>query len=484
MVVSENRQLPETDYVKLIIMKKLTESDYKQIIERRDPRYDGRFYCGVTTTKIYCRPVCPAKPKFQNIIIYKSPSAAEKAGYRACLRCRPDLAPGCKSINTGGSIVSKALHLIEENRGSNQSVEFLAEKLSCSTRHLRRVFMEQLGATVIEIIQTRKLHLAKQLILETEKQIGDIAFATGFKSIRRFNEIFKASYHMPPSQYRKKSSVQKSQADGLVLNLLIRKPYDFDSILAFLKRHASYGIESVTSEYYERYIPHQKSFSTARVTLNKQKDALQICLTAVELNQIPQILLQLRRLFDVDHNPAHLPDTLTSTQAGVRVAGSFDPFETAISIILSQLISIKQATLKLSQLIQKFGIKLSEDSIYQFPTPATLMDAEVETIGITRTKADAIRILSAMVRNDEFSFSHSADLDETRKLLLSIRGIGPWTTEMIMMRCFCDADAFPKNDLIIKRALEKGLVNETHWRTNHSYMTHYIWNEFAVTLAK
>lgn len=484
MVVSENRQLSETDYVTLIVMKELTESDYKQIIERRDPRYDGRFYFGVKTTKIYCRPICPARPKPENIIIYKSPSAAEKAGHRACLRCRPDLAPGCKSITTGKNIVSNALHLIEENSGSNKSVEYLAQKLACSTRHLRRVFMEQLGATVIEIIQTRKLHLAKQLIIETQKQIGDIAFATGFKSIRRFNEVFKASYHMPPSHFRRKSSFQKNQANGLVLNLLIRKPYDFDSILAFLKRHAAHGIENVTSNYYERYIPHQRSFSTARVTLNKQKDALQVYLTAVELNQIPQILLQLRRLFDVDHNPAHLPNTLTSKQAGVRVAGSFDPFETAVSIILSQLISIKQATLKLSQLIQKFGSKLSEDAIYQFPTPATLMDAEIETIGITRTKADAIRILSAMVLNEKLSFSHSADLDETRKLLLSIRGIGPWTTEMIMMRCFCDADAFPKNDLIIKRALEKGLVNDTHWRTNHSYMTHFIWNEFAETLTK
>lgn len=465
-------------------MKQLTDSDYKQIILRRDPRYDGRFYCGVITTKIYCRPVCPARPKPENIVIFKSPSAAEKAGYRACLRCRPDLAPGCKSIDAGKNIVANALRLIEERSGGNQSVDSLARALDLSTRHLRRLFDKYLGASPIEIMQTRKLHLAKQLTLETERPISEIAFATGFNSIRRFNEAFKASYQMPPSTFRRKKKIQKQNENEITLNLLVRKPYDFSGILAFLKRHAAHGIENVSSRFYERFIPEQQSYATVRVTINKNQDALQVNLSGVELGHVFQLLVKIRRIFDVDHNPAHLPETLPAGQAGVRVPGSFDPFEVAVSIILSQLVSIKQATQKLSQLIQQFGTLIDEKAIYRFPSPSELMHAEIEQIGITKAKADAIRGISCMVHNKELHFSYSSDLKKTRKRLLSIRGIGPWTTEMIMMRCFCDADAFPESDLIIKRALEQGLVDEALWRTNRSYMTHYIWNEFAKTLSK
>ncbi len=482
--MSENRQLSDKRCVNIFFMKQLNNSDYKQIIQRRDPRYDGRFYCGVTTTKIYCRPVCPARPKFKNIIIYKSPSAAEKAGYRACLRCRPDLAPGCKSIDTGKNIVSNALGLIEENTGGNQSVEMLAQTLGISSRHLRRIFDEYLGASPIEIMQTRKLHLAKQLIQETEKPIGEIAFATGFNSIRRFNEAFKASYRVAPSEFRKKKNHTSQKEDEIILNILMRKPYDFHSVLSYLKRHTACGIEKVENQSYERYVPGKKSYSTVTVTINKAQDALQLNLKGFELNQICKVLVKIKRLFDVDHNPAHLPGSLPETQAGIRVPGSFDPFEVAVSIILGQLISIKQASKKLSVLIQQFGTSLDNKELYRFPSPAILMDAEIETIGITKTKANAIRSLSSMVHAKTFHFTYSSNLKETRKCLLSIKGIGPWTTEMIMMRCFNDADAFPESDLIVKRALEQELVDESLWQTNHSYLTHYIWNEFAQTLSK
>ena len=464
-------------------MKQLTDADYKEIIKRRDPRYDGRFYCGVTTTMIYCRPVCPARPKFKNIIIFKSPSAAEKAGYRACLRCRPDLAPGCKSIDTGKNIVSNALRLIEESAGDNQSVKMLAQTLGLSTRHLRRIFDDYLGASPIEIMLTQKLHLAKQLVQETDKPIGEIAYATGFNSIRRFNEVFKSSYHVPPSEFRKKKKQHAQPDDEIILNILIRKPYDFDNILSFLKRHAAQGIEKVGNNCYKRYIPNKELYATITVTINNSQDALQLSLKGCELNQICKILAKIKRLFDVDHNPAHLPESIPAKQKGLRVPGSYDPFEVAISIILSQLISIKQASQKLSELICQFGTEIDNKAVYAFPSAEKLMNAEIETIGITKNKANAIRTLSSMVDAGTLHLNYSSDLQETRECLLSIKGIGPWTTEMIMMRCFNDADAFPKSDLIIKRALKQKLVDETPWQTNHSYLTHYIWNEFAQTLS-
>ncbi len=464
-------------------MNKLTESDYRQIILRRDPRYDGRLYFGVTTTKIYCRPVCPARPKFENIVVYKSPSEAEKAGCRACLRCRPDLAPGNKIINPGGEIVSQGLRLIEESTEDEQNVESIAETLGISGRHLRRVFNEQLGASPIEIIQTRKLHHAKLLILETRRPIIEIAFTSGFNSVRRFNEAFKTCYRTTPSKMRATRGC-KSDDDGINLNIMVRKPYDFENVLAFLKRHAAQGIEKVGVGYYQRFIPNKQSYSTIKVTLNKRGDALQFNMKGVDLKQVYPILVKLRRLFDVDHNPAHLPETSNTGPSGVRVPGSFDPFEVAVSIILGQLVSIKQATQKLAELIQRFGSFMDEDKgIYCFPAPADLMTVEVEQVGITRTKASAIRALSSMVHHHGLRFSHSADLQETREKLLSIGGIGPWTTEIIMMRCFGDADAFPENDLIVKRVLQQNLEDEKKWKTNRSYMTHFVWNKFATTLS-
>ena len=465
-------------------MKQLTNADYKKIILRRDPRYDGRLYFGVTTTKIYCRPVCPARPKPENIVIFKSASEAEKAGCRPCLRCRPDLAPGNKFIKPGKNIVGKGLRLIEESGSTNQNVETIAEKLGISTRHLRRVFEDQLGASPIEIIQTRKLHLAKQLLLETQEPVSAIAYGAGFNSIRRFNESFKAAFRRTPSEVRKGKRCKKHNNDGFTLTLMVRKPYDFDSVLAFLKRHAARGIEKVTGNIYERYVPDKKSYSTIKITINTKKDALLVSLRGFRLDQISSALVLIKRLFDTDHNPAHLPVSSAAGQTGVRVPGSYDPFETAVSIILSQLISIQQATKKLGQLIEQFGSPISGDELYAFPSPERLMIAEIEKTGITRSKADAIRTLSGMIHNHKFNFSYSSDLPKTRKQLLSIRGIGPWTTEMIMMRCFGDADAFPENDLIIQRALEQNLVNEALWKTNRSYMTHYVWNKFAQTLSK
>ena len=462
-------------------MRDLTEEDYKKIIVRRDPRYDGRLYFGVTTTKIYCRPVCPARPKPENIVIYKSKTAAEKAGCRACLRCRPDLAPGNKYIQPGKDIVDRCLRLMEEATPEHKSIATLASTLDVSTRHLRRVFAEQLGASPVEVIQTQKIHFARHLLLETSEAISDIAFAAGFTSIRRFNEAFKATYRTTPSKIRQGKSTPEKENKGLTLTLMIRRPYAFDSVLSFLQRHAAQGIEEVTTRSYKRYVPCQNSYATLSISMNKQQNALLVNLTGFKLQQIRKVMVDVRRLFDTDHNPQHLPTISPIQHPGVRVPGCFDPFETAVSIILSQLVSISQATAKLAKLIQQFGKPLHTNKIFSFPTPKQLIKAEIETIGITRAKADAIRSVARMVSDKKLTFSYSADLQQTRKQLLAIKGIGPWTTEMIMMRCFGDADAFPKNDLFIKKALEKNLVNEEIWRTQRSYLTHSIWNACTKT---
>jgi len=466
-------------------MQELTDSDYRDIILRRDPRYDGRLYFGVKTTKIYCRPVCPARPKFENIIVYKSASAAEKAGCRPCLRCRPDLAPGNKFIDPGGHLALRGLRLIEESGHQQLQIESIASSLGISARHLRRIFEKYLGSSPVEILQSRRLHLARQLLLETEETISDIAFTSGFSSVRRFNESFKLCYRNSPSALRCEKGHKKNYGNAVTLSIIVRKPYNFTAMLAFLKRHGAEGIERVGSDYYERYIANEQSYSKILVSINKKHDRLLISLDGFKPAQFYPVLLRIRRLFDADHNPIHLPLPANDPQAGVRIPGAYNPFEVAVSIILGQLISIEQATGKLSALIKRYGLLLdTELAIYRFPDPAKLRNAATHEIGITRTKASAINALSAMVDDKELIFSHSADLVKTRKKLLSIKGIGPWTTEMIMMRCFGDADASPASDLIIKRALEQNLVDETPWKTNRSYMTHYIWNKYAKILSK
>ena len=466
-------------------METLTESDVQAILQRRDPRYDGRLYFGVRTTGIYCRPICPAQPKPENVVIYKSPAAAEKAGYRPCLRCRPDLAPGNKYVYPGGELAATGLRLIEERCAENIGVTEIAETLGISTRHLRRVFHEYLGTSPIQVIQSRKLHLAKQLLLETDEAVSTIAYAAGFHSLRRFNESFKQCYKTSPSAFRKQRPALPGAEEGITLRLMVRKPYNFNTVLSYLKRHSALGIEEITNQWYRRYIPSKTGYATITITMDQKQSCLVASLIGFAPTQISKVLLRIRNLFDTDHNPHHLPLNVSSPQAGVRVPGAYDPFEIAVSIILGQLISVKQATTTLGALIHRFGRCLDkENGIFAFPAPQVLEKAEVETIGIPQGKASAIRSLSRQVANGLLNFSYSEDLHHIREKLLSIKGVGPWTTEMILMRCFGDADAWPKNDLIIQRAIEQELLEEADWEKNRAYMTHHIWATYAQTLSK
>ena len=466
-------------------METLTESDVHTIIKRRDPRYDGRFYFGVRTTGIYCRPICPAQPKSENIAIFKSSAAAEKAGYRPCLRCRPDLAPGSKYVPPGEELAAAGLRLIEESCDTHIGVERIADTLNISTRHLRRVFQTYLGTSPVQVVQSRRLHLAKQLLLETDEPVSTIGFAAGFHSLRRFNESFKQCYQTSPSAFRKQRPALPGVEEGIKLRLVVRRPYNFNAVLAYLKRHRASGIEEVTDRHYRRYIPSQTGYATITITMDQKHSCLKASLIGIAPTQLSRVLLQIRRLFDTDHNPHHLPLDVSSPQAGVRVPGAYDPFEVAVSIILGQLITVEQATAKFGALIHRFGRCLDEErAIFAFPEPHVLAQSEVETIGIPQGKASAIRSLSLLAANGLLHFSYGAALHSVRDTLLAIKGVGPWTTAMILMRCFGDTDAWPKNDLIIQRAMEQKLTKETDWKTNRSYMAHHIWNTYAQTLSK
>lgn len=457
----------------------LTEQDFKKIIARRDVRYDGRFLFGVRTTKIYCRVICPARPKPENIVIFKSHSEAERQGYRPCLRCRPDAAPGSVILNGTSNTVARALRLIESN--DDFSVDQLADRLGVTDRHLRRLFEEHLGASPIEIMITKRLHLAKRLILETERPISEIALAVGFQSIRRFNDAFRSLFSQAPSVFRKKRRAALDvETDAIRFSLIVRAPYDWETVLAYLKRHEAFGIERVESNRYTRFVIHNGKPGVIRVEKGSRETELSVSVSGLPLTTVRPTLEKIGNLFDVGHNPAHLPKLMG--RAGIRVPGSFDELEVAVSIILSQLVSTVQARMQLRKLIERFGGhhgQFEGQDVFSFPRTHDLIHAAIEEIGLTKTKANAIRELARAYDARTIDLTTAADVAETRARLLAIKGIGPWTVEMIAMRCLRDPDAFPSGDLIVRRVLDAKLVDEREWRSSRAYLTHRIWRDLA-----
>ena len=450
---------------------------FKQIIARRDPRYDGRFYFGVKTTGIYCRPVCPAKPKPENILIFRSPSEAERAGYRACLRCHPDLAPGMKMPEESERLVAQALRVIQSAPSEELDVPSLADSLGVSDRHLRRVFDDQLGASPVEILITQRLHFAKQMIQETAMPMTEIAWAAGFRSIRRFNEAFQQCYRTSPSAFRKAGTTRRS--GSLLLRIPIRLPYDWESVLAYLRRHETFGVERVVNNRYRRFIVHGKKIGVLTVSHKPGHDFLTADFLDIPLMEVRVLLARVKNLFDTDHNPLHLPGGVLDSD-GIRVPGSFDPFEAAVSIILSQLVSTDHARLALKKLILRFGRKAGSyegNDVYEFPSAKTLSRADIARIGLPKARARAIGELARLVHRKKIDFAAHGNLIEAKQKLLAIHGIGPWTATMIAMRCLNDVDAFPEFDLVIQRVLQKKEVNPAIWASSRAYLTHSIWRD-------
>lgn len=460
----------------------MNAEERKKIIARRDPRYDGRFYFGVRTTRIYCRPTCPAKPKPENIILFKSVTEAEANGFRPCLRCRPDVAPGSRILDGTWNTVSRALRFIQHSTADELNVESLAETLGVTSRHLRRLFDEHLGASPIEIMITQRLHFAKQAVQETTLPISEIAFASGFQSLRRFNEAFKVRFHKSPKEYR---ALKSAAGDRIVLRMSVHAPYDWDTVLNYLRRHETFGIEQVDELVYRRYLAFGESFGSFEVSQSKHMNYLDVTFLNVPLSEVRVTLARIKILFDTDHNPVHLSSSHSLEPRGIRVPASFEPFETAVSIILSQLVSTEQAKKRLKTLVERCGRQISRDPVvFEFPTPEALAQASLETLGLTRTMAGAIREFSSAVACGAINFKVPVDFADATASLLMVKGIGPWTAQMIAMRCFGNPDAFPATDLIVQRAVEQKIVEVSEWSSLRSYLTHCLWRDYSAALSK
>ena len=472
----------------------------------RDPRFDGVFYIGVTSTGIYCRPVCTAKtPKVANCRFFDSAEAAEKANFRPCLRCRPELAPGNAPVDDAHRIASLLVHRIDEGMlDDGVGLEKVAEQFGWSSRQIRRIVQKELGVSPIELVLTRRLLLAKQLLTETALSITEVAFASGFASLRRFNDAFSGRYGMPPTRFRKAAEGTARVAtvsDTLTLQLSYRPPFDWQGMLRFLSARAVHGVELVTEDLYTRSVQlgaHAKGWICVRH--RPEKRALLVELSQSLAPVLPALLGRVRNVFDLSARPDVIAAQLSrdprlsarlALNPGLRVPGAFDGFELAVRAILGQQITVKAATTIAGRFVGAFGepVVTPHAGIERLaPTPqriAASSPEELGALGIIGTRARSIIALAQEIVSGRLRLEPGASPEETIAQLVALPGIGAWTAHYIAMRALRWPDAFPKEDVVLRKhlggvsAAEADAISQA-WRPWRSYATLHLWQGAVV----
>jgi len=470
-----------------------------QALTSRDSRFDGLLYVGVTSTGIYCRPVCPVrKPLLKNCRFFNNAEAAEKARFRPCLRCRPELAPGCAPLDNHHRIADRLIRRVEEGMLEEQtSLAEIAGEFFLSERQLRRVIQQELGVSPLELRQTRRMLLAKQLLTETALPVTEIAYASGFRSLRRFNDVFQARYRMTPSALRRQSQPEGAALpqQSATLQLSYRPPYDWAAMLEFLEAHVMKQAEWVADGAYHRTVALGGCRGWVRVSALPDKHALQVEFTTSLTPVLPALLRRLRDLFDLDAQPQAVSDLLSrdpllaeslARHPGLRVPGAFDAFELSVRAILGQQVTVKAAVTLSSRLTERFGEPLVTPwpALSRLsPDAATLAAATVDDIavlGIVSARSNAIIALAHACASGALRFNGSLPPDTVQQQLLALKGIGPWTASYIAMRALRWPDAFPKEDIAIRNNLGGVTAREAEqlsqvWRPWRSYAVQHIW---------
>lgn len=471
----------------------------------RDPRFDGLFFTAVTSTGIYCRPVCPAPaPKPQNIRYFAQAAAAEAAGFRPCLRCRPELAPGDGSWQRGDELVARALKLIDAGLLAEQPVAALAERVHVGERQLRRLFVERLGAAPLGVHNTRRLLFAKQLLTETALPVTQVALAAGFSSLRRFNDCFRDAYRMAPRDLRRSTVPASGQA--LRLTLRYRPPYDFAAMLAFLGQRALPGVEHVDATSYSRVIGTLDAPGWLRVSGGADEDALQLEVHGLAPSSLLPLVRRVRRMFDLDADPHAINAALAvdpvlhdcvAARPGLRLPSGWDGFEIVVRAILGQQISVAAARTLASRVADRYGSRLPQSPApgltHLFPTPAALIDADLLSLGLTRARAEAIRTIARALLDGDIDFQPEQTLDEFVRRWTALRGIGAWTAHYVALRALGHPDAFPADDLVLRRVADPdGAVLSARalslraeaWRPWRAYAVIQLWRQASLSARK
>ncbi len=473
----------------------------------RDARFDGRLFVGVTSTGIYCRPICPARTvKPENCRFFASAAAAQLAGFRPCLRCRPELSPDAAAWRGTSNTVARALTLIGAGVLDDDSgVAALAERLGVGERQLRRLFDQHLGAPPIAVAQTRRVLFAKQLIAETRLPMSDVAMAAGFGSIRRFNQVFSDLYRRPPSELRRRQTGRAKQC-AVTLRMAYRPPYDWPAMLGFLRQRAIAGVEWVDGDRYQRTIeldgPRGSAGGAGSVEVAPGQGCLVATIHFPEVRSLLSIVARLRRLFDLDADVraigAHLSTDralapLVARRPGLRTPGSWDGFELAIRAVLGQQVTVEAAR-KLANALTALagraldvGVTGDERLTHAFPTPARLLASDLSGLGMPRTRiATLMAVARASVADPAFLDPESHHGDAVARLL-AVPGVGPWTAQYWALRALRDSDAFPEGDVALlrspslcvggKRLSAKTLLARAEaWRPWRGYAAQHLWS--------
>ena len=508
---------------------------YRAVVAR-DPRFDGRFFTGVTSTRIYCRPICPARtPARRNMRFFAHAGAAEAAGFRACRRCRPEASPGSPDWNARGDLVARAVRLIADGYADGHGVDGLARRLAVTDRHLRRLVLAELGTTPIALARTTRLQTARRLLAETDLPVTEVAFASGFSSVRQFNASFQEAYGRPPSQLRSRTprpaaaadahragsqaAHREAAADGswLTLRLACRVPFDGRSLLRFLAARAIPGVEEVSDGRYARTVrvpggsgvielvpplstgrgengraPRQSRAAEAQVLLRVQLTGLR---------GVGQVVSRCRRLFDLDADPAAIAAALAADGAlaplvgarpGLRVPGAYDGFELAVRAVIGQQVSVPAASTLTGRLAARHGGLMEAAAgpgggpTVLFPLPGDLAGADLSGLGLTTGRQVTLRALAAACADGRVNLDPGTDPEETAARLVDLPGVGPWTVAYILMRAAGDPDAFPGSDLGLRRAMKRlGCEPERadRWRPWRAYAALHLWATLAEPLA-
>ncbi len=470
----------------------------------RDARFDGRFFVGVTSTGVYCRPVCPApSPRAANVRYFPTAAAAAGAGFRPCLRCRPEAAPGTPAWLGTSAVVRRALALIQDGALDTESVDALAARLGIGPRHLDRLFVAHVGAPPLAVAQTRRLHFAKRLIDESDLSMTEIALASGFGSLRRFNAAFLETYQRPPSALRRlRRAGAAGQAGELVLHLALRPPYDLERLLGFLAARALPGVERVDASGYARTVSSDVGPVVVRVgrvsgvaaARRSGATALELRIESAPAAALFRLTADARRVFDLAADPAvieaafardPLLGPLVRRRPGLRVPGAWDPFECAVRAILGQQVSVAAGRTLAIRLVERAGTRLPTPRhglTHVFPTPLALARADLSGLGLTSARRAALKALAHAVVGGRLDLRAGAE--QVIAGLRALPGIGDWTAQYVALRALGVPDAFPAADLVLRRTARRNgrpltaralAARAEAWRPWRGYAVVHLW---------
>ena len=476
-------------------------------MQSRDTRFDGAFFVAVATTKIYCRPSCPAKtPKRANVRFYTTAAAAQAAGYRACLRCRPDAVPGSPGWNLRSDVARRALRLVSDGVVDREGVEGLARRLAYSPRQLRRLLVDELGAGPLDLARAQRAHTARLLIETTSLPFAEIAFAAGFSSIRQFNDTVRAIFALTPRELRRRAARRRSgagppqQLGVVVLRLPFRAPLHSLGLLDFFAERALPGVEEVSDGTLRRTLRLPHAVGIAELT---PRDGHVECLLRLgDVRDLAAAVERCRALLDLDADPVAVDEALgrdpllaplVARAPGRRVPGAVDGAEVAVRAVLGQQVSLKAARALAGRLSAALGIPVADPQgtlERTFPTPEAIAEAAPSLLRVPAGRRETVLTLARALVGGRLVLDPGADRDDVRRQLLELRGIGPWTAEYVAMRALRDADAFPLGDHGLARGLEAlGEAGDRaaaarlaeRWRPWRAYALQHLWAAAAAT---